>query len=90
MLKVEEGGEDGVLHGCFVVIPTRYLLCNLQLPSTLLFHGQSLYSSGKASEMLSRAAEGSPGELLSHGLLRMEELALEKAAQEDKAVFFLD
>lgn len=39
--------------------------------------------------MLFRAAEGSPRDLLSQGLLAQDgELTLEKAAQEDKAILF--
>lgn len=89
-LKVEEGGEDGLLRRCFIVIwtalpsvqPSPATLHTLSSPSL----GRSPHRTGKAQEMLFRAAERSPRELLSDGLLAEDgELTLEKAVQEDKA-----
>lgn len=65
MLKVEEGGENSALlsYGQCTTFLQALLSCHGH-------HGQSPYRAGKACKVLFRVAEGSPRELLSHGLLR--------------------
>lgn len=71
---------------CYLLYSLLQLHCTTPLSRSL---GQSQYRTGKASKMLFRAAEGSPRDLLSQGLLAQDgELTLEKAAQEDKAILF--
>lgn len=71
---------------CYLLYSLLQLHCTTPLSRSL---GQSQYRTGKASEMLFRAAEGSPTDLLSQGLLAQDgEPMLEEAAREDKAMLF--